>query len=174
MSFCTTCGASLQTSAQFCTGCGGKVETVGAEQIQGAAITDGLYYIAYGTGQTVGPLTCDAVKSLIAEQKIKVSDSIRRDGSDPWMPIVQSEFAPLIAQQANMVRLAASTCPGCGAGMAVVIKRSKAGLVLIIVGLLTTPLFGIGIPIFVVGFILRWGRKGQAAYQCPRCNYATH
>jgi len=37
--------------------------------------------------------------------------------------------------------------------MAVVLQRSKAGLVLIIIGLLTTPLFGIGVPIFVVGFI---------------------
>ena len=39
--------------------------------------------------------------------------------------------------------------------MAVVLQRSKAGLVLIIIGLLTTSLFGIGVPIFVVGFILR-------------------
>ena len=171
MASCTKCEALLDESAVFCRVCGTKRETLVLDQQDGGAKKQ--YYVSYATGGRVGPLGHDEVNRLIREQQIKISDSVCAVGEDRWMPITQSEFAELIAQSGSMERLAASTCPRCGAGMAVVLKRSRLGLVLIIIGLITTPLFGIGIPIFIVGFILRWGRKGKAAYQCPRCNYAT-
>ncbi len=164
---CTNCGASVVEWAQFCQGCGEKTATVDAEQVT-------RFFVALAsTGQTIGPIEHDAIKALIDQQQVRLSDSIRAEGSDTWTPILQSPFASLVSQRANLDRLAASSCPRCGAAMAVVMRRSKVGLVLVIIGLLTTPLFGIGIPIFVVGFILRWGLKGKATYQCPRCNYAT-
>jgi hypothetical protein len=70
-------------------------------------------------------------------------------------------------------RITSTTCPRCGAGMAVVIRRSGLGLALIVIGLLTTPLFCIGVPIFAVGFVMRFSGKGRAVYQCPGCNYTT-
>ena len=92
---------------------------------------------------------------------------------DPSHIAMASHFAVGAAAAALHQRIAANACPRCGTGMAVVIKRSKMGLVLVIVGLVTTPAFGIGLPIFIVGYIMRWGGKGRAAYQCPGCNYAA-
>jgi hypothetical protein len=172
MGFCINCGTPVPEMAQFCTNCGTKTSTATVAQNQPGGL-DALYYVAYATGQTGGPFTEEAVRNLITQQQVKVTDSIRPNTSDAWMPMVRSKFAPLVAQQANLDRLAVSTCPRCAAGMVVVIKRSKAGLVLVILGLALTPLFGLGIPIFIVGFIMRWGGKGQAAYRCPNCNYAT-
>ncbi|MBI1763822.1 MAG: zinc ribbon domain-containing protein [Acidobacteria bacterium] len=77
-----------------------------------------------------------------------------------------------MVEQANLARLAASTCPNCSAAMAVVIKRSGLGLALVILGVALTP-FLIGIPLFIAGYMLRFGGKGRACYRCPRCNYSS-
>src|SRR5262245_46226901 len=69
--------------------------------------------------------------------------------------------------------LSAGICPTCRAAMAVVIKRSGLGLALVILGIALTPVFGFGIPIFIVGYLMRFGGKGRACYRCPRCNYST-
>lgn len=178
MGFCTNCGSTIPERAQFCTNCGTKSGTVQTET-ESVSVpppppppAPSLYYVAYATGQVGGPFEEEVLRDLIAQQRVKVTDSVRPASSTAWVPVVQSKFAPLAAQQANMDRLVASTCPSCGAGMAVVIKRSKAGLVLVIVGILLTPIL-VGIPIFIVGYIMRWGGKGQAGYRCPRCNYAS-
>jgi predicted RNA-binding Zn-ribbon protein involved in translation (DUF1610 family) len=110
---------------------------------------------------------------MILQRQISVNDSVAVQGSNNWIPVSQSVFAPHVAQQLNIDRMASSTCPQCGAGMAVVIKRSGLGLALIIIGVVLTPAFGIGIPIWIAGMIIRWGGKGQAAYRCPRCNFST-
>jgi len=68
---------------------------------------------------------------------------------------------------------AAGTCPRCSTAMAVVIKRSGLGLALIILGIILTPVVGIGIPIFIVGYVMRFSGKGRACYRCPRCNYSS-
>jgi ribosomal protein S27AE len=149
------------------------VETTQAKTIEVVAPSAATWHVTFATGQTGGPFTEDEIRSMIARQQIKITDSVIATGGATWVPITQSPFARYIVTQATVDRLAASTCPQCGAAMAVVLQRSKAGLVLVIIGLITTPLFGIGIPIFIVGFILRWGFKPKAKYQCPRCNYRT-
>jgi uncharacterized membrane protein YvbJ len=73
-----------------------------------------------------------------------------------------------------------SACPKCNApGMVVVIKRSTVGFVLVVLGIGLTPFtfssdyLYIGTLIFVVGFIIRWGGKGQPGYRRPVCNYQS-
>ena len=179
MGFCKSCGSTISDESRFCAKCGipvdamSIVETAKTNMIEAIASPAATWYVTFATGQTGGPFTEDEIKSMIARQEIKITDSVVLSGGSPWVPITQSPFAGHIVTQATVDRLAASTCPRCGAAMAVVLQRSKAGLVLIIIGLLTTPLFGIGVPIFAVGFILRWGFKGKAKYQCARCNYRT-
>lgn len=177
MSFCTTCGSTIADETRFCEKCGISVastaitETAQAKTIEVIVPTVATWFVTFATGQTGGPFTEDEIKGMIARQEIKITDSVVLSGGSAWVPITQSPFGRDIVAQASVDRLAASTCPRCGAAMAVVFQRSKVGFVLIIIGLLTTPLFGIGVPIFVVGFILRWGFKGKANYQCPRCNH---
>lgn len=179
MGFCTSCGSTTNDEARFCEKCGvvvvskSIVETTQAKTIEVVAPSAATWHVTFATGQTGGPFTEDEIRSMIARQQIKITDSVIATGGATWVPITQSPFARYIVTQATVDRLAASTCPQCGAAMAVVLQRSKAGLVLVIIGLITTPLFGIGIPIFIVGFILRWGFKPKAKYQCPRCNYRT-
>jgi predicted RNA-binding Zn-ribbon protein involved in translation (DUF1610 family) len=105
---------------------------------------------------------------MIARQQIKITDSVVLSGGSIWIPITQSPFARDIVTQASVDRLAASTCPRCGAAMAVVMKKSTLATILILVGIISS-IFLIGIILIVIGVIMR--RKGKVAYQCPRCNY---
>jgi hypothetical protein len=161
MGFCTSCGSTIAEEARFCDKCGIPVAsksiigTAKANTIEVISPPTATWHVTFATGQTGGPFTEDAIRSMIARQQIKITDSVVLSGGSTWVPITQSPFAGHIVTQASVDRLAARTCPRCGAAMAVVLQRSKAGLVLIIIGLLTTSLFGIGVPIFVVGFILR-------------------
>jgi uncharacterized membrane protein YvbJ len=108
------------------------------------------------------------------EDGVKFCSKCGTTVADSSAPIISSsKFSGTAVQQVNAERIAASRCPRCGVGMAVVIKRSRFGLALVILGILLTPAFGIGIPIFVVGYLMRWGGKGRACYQCPGCNYST-
>jgi hypothetical protein len=53
------------------------------------------------------------------------------------------------------------------------VKQSGTGLALILVGIVLIPIF-IGLPIFIVGMVIRHGGKGGKAYfSCPICNYST-
>lgn len=171
MSFCTACGSEKLDSAQFCTNCGAST-AVAMSKLPEPTASQSLWYVTVA-GQSTGPLNEDAVRAMVLQQQIGPVDGVRAEGCEIWVPVTQSKFAPLVAQQTNLNRLTASTCPRCGAAMAVVIRRSTLGLVLVVLGICLTPLFGLGIPIFIVGYIMRFSGKGQAAYQCPRCNYSS-
>lgn len=181
MAFCRTCGSVIPESALFCTGCGAGIVsetpsdsvTLTAPPSQISAAPEMLYYVANSMGQSMGPFNEEVVRSLIAQQRVTIKDSVRIDGASGWIPVTQSKFASLVAQQTGMNRLATSTCPTCGAGLVVQIKRSGFGLALIIIGFCLTPFFGIGIPIWVVGMVIRWGGKGKAFYRCARCNFSS-
>lgn len=183
MPFCGSCGSVIAGSDQFCTRCGtgtapqappaSAMVALSSPQGQSLVVPEALYHVAYSTGQVAGPFGEEAIKLLIIQQQLKIHDSIKPQNSDAWVPILQSKFGSLVTQQTGLNRLAANTCPRCSAAMAVAIKRSGLGLVLIIVGLVLTPAFGIGIPIWIIGFIIRFGGKGTAIYRCARCNYAS-
>jgi len=181
MASCTNCRSLIPESAEFCTACGTKISiespansTALQEPSNLSPVAPQiLYHIANATGQSMGPFNEDVIRSLIVQQRVTIKDSVRPAGGSNWIPITQSKFAHLVAGQATLNRLGASTCPACGAGLVVQIKRPGLGLVLIIIGVCLTPLFGIGIPIWIVGVIIRFGGKGKAVYRCARCNYSS-
>jgi len=162
MGFCTSCGSTMADEARFCDKCGlpaaskSIIETARASTIEVIAPLAATWHVTFATGQTGG--------------QIKITDSVVLSGGSTWVPITQSPFARDIVTQASVDRLAASTCPRCGAAMAVVTKKSAFATILILVGIITS-VFIIGVILIIMGVMMR--RKGKVAYQCPRCNYRT-
>ena len=68
-------------------------------------------------------------------------------------------------------------CPRCPHQMIVVFRQSRIGWILVVIGIVMTPipLLGwVGGPIMIiVGIVLWLTKKGKARYQCPNCNYST-
>jgi hypothetical protein len=167
MACCATCGEELLEEAHSC-------KESGVEAIAQVSLPpESIYFVRYSTGQTDGPYDESTIKMLIAQHRLQITDSVSLQGSGCWIAVFQSKFAPFVTQSAVTGRLAASTCPACGAAMAVVIKRSGLGLALIITGVALTPLFGIGVPVWIIGMIIRFGGKGTAVYRCGQCKYAN-
>ena len=174
MGFCTNCGSTVPEEAKFCVRCGIPVAsktiaaTAGGTTIEVTVSPGPTWHVTYATGQTGGPFTEDEIRSMIARQQIKITDSVAVSGGTGWVPITQSPFARYIVAQASVDRLAASTCPRCGAAMVAVVHQSSMATILIIVGIICT-VFVIGIVFIIIGVMMR--RKGRVRYQCPRCNY---
>lgn len=173
MASCTSCGATLTEETRFCDMCGlevapraiagsAKVKTI--EVIAPPAAT---WYVTLATGQAGGPFNEDVIRGMIARQQIKITDSVLGTGGSTWVPITQSSFAQFFVAQASINRLAASTCPRCGAEMTVVTKNSVLATFLII-GVCFAP-FIIGIPLIIVGLVMR--RRPTVNYRRPRCNH---
>jgi GYF domain 2 len=176
MAFCPSCGKNQAELAKFCVACGNSVSQVmvaaaGSSTIDVRPTTGPTWFVTYASGQTGGPFTEDEVRSMIARQQLKITDAVAVQGSSNWVPITQSPFAPSIAAQASMDRLASSTCPQCGGAMAVVLRTSGASKGLIITGLLTFWMFGFGIILIIIGYIV--GRNPTPRYECPRCKYKS-
>lgn len=131
------------------------------------------YYLTNKRRQVTGPFTEEQIKEFIVERRLTANDAVRSEDTDTWVPILNSPFGQLLAEQINATRLAATTCPHCNAALVVTIKRSGWGLALILIGIALTPAFGIGIPIFIAGMIMRHSGKGKAIYRCATCNYSS-
>lgn len=175
MAFCPTCGSSMLDSVRFCASCGTEVGKALAATADGPIVDitpAPNWFVGYPTGQRNGPFTEDEVRSMIARQQIKITDSVAVQGSATWIPITQSPFAQLIVQQASFHRLASSTCPQCGAAMAVVVRRSSASKAFFILGLLTIWIFGFGVIFLIIGYIV--GRNPTPRYECPRCGFKAN
>ena len=174
MGACVSCGSTLDGGSRFCNKCGVAVESKllaglpHASTIEVISPPAAKWHLTYATGQTSGPFTEDEIKSMIVRQQVKITDSDIALGGSTWVPITQSPFASYIVNQASVDRLAASTCPRCGAAMAVVTKKSAMATILILVGIITS-VFIIGVILIIIGVMMR--RKGRVSYQCPRCNY---
>jgi predicted RNA-binding Zn-ribbon protein involved in translation (DUF1610 family) len=176
MGACVSCGSTLDEGSRFCNKCGVAVESKSLAGLPHAGTIEVIlppaanWHVTYATGQTAGPFTEDEIKSMIVRQQIKITDSVIASGGSTWVPITQSPFASYIVNQASVDRLAASTCPRCGAAMAVVAKGSSMGTILILVGIITS-IFLVGVVLIIIGVMMR--RKVRVRYQCPRCNYRT-
>ena len=175
MSACTNCGTETVAQTKFCGNCGTTLTSSAVVTTPSAPTIEVMpppptWYVTFATGQRGGPFSEDQVRSMIASQQIKITDSVVMAGGSNWVPITQSPFARHIASQASVDRLAASTCPRCGAAMAVVSKRSTMGTLLIFVRIITSIAL-IGIVLIIIGLGMR--RKLKVSYQCPRCNYRT-
>ncbi len=181
MASCTQCKSTITDEAKFCTTCGASAETTlvippsppDSMPLPGKATPEQRYLVTWGTGELGGPFSEDEIKLLITQQRLKITDAVMAEGASQWISIGQSKFAAFATQHAQVARLASSTCPMCGAAMAVIIKRSGLGLALIVAGVLLTPLCGLGIPVWIAGYSMRFGGKGTAAYRCPRCNHES-
>jgi hypothetical protein len=158
---CNSCGTENSATNVFCGGCGASLNS------------HGEYYVLHAaTQQRSGPLTEEAVKEWIAQKRLSTADSVAQAGAQSWTPLLQSPFAKFAAEQITINRLAATTCPRCGSAMAAVIRRSGFGLALILIGIALTPVI-IGIPIFIVGMIVRHGGSGTTSLSCPICRYSA-
>lgn len=175
MSTCTSCGTELDEDAGFCGTCGTAVSTTALSEASQAKTIEvqppsrTRWYVTYATGQRGGPFSEDQLHAMIARQEVKITDSILAEGGKTWIPITQSPFASSIANQANLSRLASSTCPRCGGAMAVVLRRSGASKAFLLGGVLTIWLFGFGLIFIIIGLII--GRNPKPRYECPTCKY---
>jgi hypothetical protein len=161
MPTCHSCGTENSATNVFCGDCGASLNG------------HGEYYVLHAvTQQRSGPLTEETVKEWIAQKRLSASDSVALAGAQTWTPLLHSPFAKLVSEQITISRLAATTCPRCGSGMVAVIRRSGFGLALILIGILLTPVL-IGIPIFIVGMIIRHGGSGKTYLTCPCCKYSA-
>jgi GYF domain 2 len=137
------------------------------------SIAQEYYVLNAATRQTYGPLAEETLKEWILQKRITLQDLVNKQGEQNWTPILQSSFGKPLIDQANLDRLASTTCPRCGSAMIARVKQSATGLALILVGLFLTPIL-IGLPIFIVGMVMRHGGKGgQAYFACPTCTYSS-
>lgn len=175
MGSCSNCGAGVPENTRFCSTCGTAIagslvpQRGGGQTIEVQSPPSALWYVTYATGQRGGPFTENDIHGMIARQELKVTDAIVAQGGTTWVPITQSPFASFIVRQANINRLAASTCPQCGNAMIVVLRRSRASKLLLITGLLTIWMFGFGVIFLILGYIV--GRNPTPRYECPHCKY---
>jgi len=162
MPTCKKCGAENGVTDTICASCGESLVDAPTE----------YHVLRATTNEVLGPLSESRVKDWINEKRITASDSVTSTGNQNWIPILQSPFSKQLVDQMNIERVAATTCPRCGSAMVGVVRGSQTGLVLIIIGVVLTPVC-IGIPIWVVGMIMRHGQKANTYFSCPRCNYST-
>jgi hypothetical protein len=175
---CTRCDSSQADDSVFCQSCGAKMRVGEATEskppstYQGSPPLEGVFRVHSAvSGVVSGPYTEPVLRQYISQGAVSIVDSLWDPDAQQWVMISRSRFAPLASAAASYVRIATTTCPQCGTALVPTAKRSTAGLVLIIVGVLLTPAFGIGVPIWVVGFAMRFGGKGTLRLRCPRCQY---
>ncbi|MGA9055025.1 MAG: zinc-ribbon domain-containing protein [Terriglobia bacterium] len=178
---CAQCGTENPEDSRYCQRCGKQIATTTSLaalsppiQVVTATPVGAEYYVIHGADQRrYGPLRAEDVATWVRLGRLSVHDDVQEVGGNGWVPMLQSKLRPYVLDGAHDARLVASSCPHCGAGLAVQIKRSGFGLFLVLLGIALTPLFGLGVPIFIVGFVIRWGGKGKAFYRCARCNYSS-
>ncbi len=176
MAFCSKCGASITDDANVCVYCGKVAEQIAAAasarvQVMAPQPPPAMWYVTSLGGRRGGPYTHEQVVGMIARQQIRINDAVLPAGGTVWMPITQSPFAPHVAAQTNLNRLASSTCPLCGAALVPVVRSYSSGTTLIIMGILFAPLL-IGIALIIVGIVMN-SKARRVRYQCPRCGYTT-
>jgi hypothetical protein len=149
----------------------------------------GEYYIRFTTrDETTGPLTELAVRNMIQERRLGITDMVREAGDSTWIVISESNaFRSLVLTTTSGSQLQDVICPYCQGHMVARPKRSTSPTVPIWVGIVTTiALIGlslwvvtpttialIGLPLIAIGLIWR-ARWSTTSYRCPRCTYSIH
>jgi hypothetical protein len=129
-----------------------------------------LFYVYINsTKETFGPITEETIREWISQKRINAYDSISKFGDEEWILFSNSNFSDQIVQQIRTEQILLSTCTRCGSQLSAVVKDSKLGLWLIIVGVILTPVFLIGTPLWVIGMIMRFAGKKHTYYTCPNC-----
>ena len=134
---------------------------------------NGQYYVRFiAKNETIGPLTETAIRNMIQNRHLGITDMVCEVGNSNWTVLSESRaFSALVLGTTSRSQFQGATCPNCQAHMAVILKRSTAPTILIWIGIFTSIAL-IGLPLIIIGLIWR-ARSRKAAYICPRCNYTT-
>jgi len=179
MGFCTSCGSTIADEARFCERCGlpaaskSIIETARANTIEVIAPPAATWHVTFATGQTGGPFTEDEIKSMIARQEIKITDSVVLSGGSTWVPITQSPFAGHIVTQSQRRSACGKHLPPLRSSHGSCIAAFKGWLGAYHYWPANDPIVWHWSANLCGRLHLRWGFKGKAKYQCPRCNYRT-
>lgn len=132
----------------------------------------GQYYVRFtAKNETIGPLTEGAIRNMIQNRHLGITDMVCHVGSSTWTVLSESrDFSSIVLGTTTRSQFQGATCPNCQAHMAVILKRPTAPLILIWIGIFTSIAL-IGLPLIIIGLI--WRAKSRAGYICPRCNYRT-
>ncbi len=133
----------------------------------------GQYYVRFSLkNETAGPFTELAVRNMINNRHLGITDMVCEVGQNRWVVLSESErFSSLVLATTGRSQFQGVTCPNCQAHMAVIMKRSSGPTILIVIGLFTSIAL-IGLPLIIIGLIWR-AKSRKAGYICPRCNYST-
>lgn len=180
MAKCATCSADQDDASVFCQSCGSRMKLYGAHESNvpsppplSGDLNTTFQVRPAASGVVSGPYSEPVLHQYINQGTVSITDSLWDPSIGQWTMISRSRFAPAATAAASYVRVATSTCPQCGSPLVATVKRSTAGLVLIIVGFVLTPMFGIGVPIWIIGFAIRFGGKGKLRLRCARCQYTA-
>lgn len=173
---CANCGAHIDERAKFCVQCGTLV-------VADPAVSAKLEpVIAEASPPPVQLATQQVAPKAEASPDWHPDPTGRHeyrywDGS-AWTEHVSDDGertvdpvskAPVQVQTGSLPSM---PCPRCGSGMVWRVKRSGFGLALIIIGIVLTPVI-IGIPIWILGMVVRHGNNGQMYLLCPYCQYSS-
>jgi hypothetical protein len=184
MAKCWSCDSVIKGDAAYCQSCGtglsparSIVTAVPTTSVGVSAATltpEAMFHVRSAvSGVVSGPYSDAVLQQYIQHGAVGIADMLWDPREGQWITIARSRFAPVASAAASYVRVATSTCPQCGTPLIALMQRSKLGLVLIIIGILLTPVFFIGVPIWIVGFAIRFGGKGKLVQRCPRCQYTA-
>jgi len=164
MSTCPNCGGDLQSEENFCPACGAQTNIT---------VEPTFEVRLSAQGKTAGPFSEETVRTMIRKGSLSHVDSVRRDAEAAWVPLLQSEFSKDMVDHLSIQRLASTTCPQCASTMVAKIKYPKGAIILVILGLVLTPCFFVGTPVWIVGWI--WMVRSRAThFVCPRCKYSAN
>jgi tetratricopeptide (TPR) repeat protein len=81
-----------------------------------------------------------------------------------------TEMAGRIRRESTSLVTGSVQCPSCGLPIVVAQENPNRGLAIapIVIGVIFTPVFWIGTPIWAIGFIMLHS-KGRYVRRCPRC-----
>lgn len=176
MASCPRCGAPLLATGDPCSAC----HSAAASNPAPVGTVPSLALVQAGqfrvwqrrTDQQFGPIPADAVKQWIAERRIVAGDMVIGGQHADWISLEVSEFRQFLFDCTNLNQLAAATCPRCGGPLTQANNQAQTGLVLIIIGVVLTPIYCLGTPLWVIGMMMRFGSSARSL-RCTRCGYSS-
>src|SRR5262245_6904646 len=132
----------------------------------------GQYYVRFALrNETIGPMAELAVRNMIQERHLGITDMICEVGQNRWTVLSESKFGQAAIATTARSQFQSATCPNCQAHMATVVKSATGATILIWVGIFSSWAI-VGLGLIVIGFIWR-SKSRRGSYICPRCNYST-
>lgn len=166
MNICPSCGTEYEGDAKECPACEGAGHSADPEAIE----TFHVYITSKKSD--LGPFDSDTVRKMIQKGQVSHADFVRRRNESSWTPLLESDFSKEMIERVNTQRLASTTCPRCGGTLVAKAKYPVGALILVASGIVLTPCFFVGIPLWIVGWIWMIKSKGTH-FVCPKCKYSA-